>query len=135
LSANKSFKGIEYFRKSCDYLKDKGIATESKHKNFWMMYVFKVGQFAGDRGKRLPKEVGEEKGKRKRLHVEREKEEKTQTRRRSSETAARSCKSESCYTGPVQVGKTDLNPKKAAAVAAPVNSTRSSAHCRKSGST
>jgi translation initiation factor IF-2 len=33
-----------------------------------MMYVFSVGQFAGDRGKKeASKEVGEEKGKRKRL--------------------------------------------------------------------
>jgi translation initiation factor IF-2 len=42
-------------------------------------------------------------------------------------------KARAVIAGPVQVGKIDLNPKKAAAVAAPVNSTPSSAYrCRKS---
>jgi translation initiation factor IF-2 len=52
---------------------------------------------------------------------ERKKLKRTQTRRRSSETAARSVKARAVIAGPVQVGKIDLNPKKAAAVAAPVN--------------
>jgi hypothetical protein len=60
-----------------------------------------VRSIAGDRGKKeASKEVGEEKGKRKRLYVlrERKKLKRNATRRRSSETAARSCKSESCYS-------------------------------------
>jgi translation initiation factor IF-2 len=55
--------------------------------------------------------------KKKELYVLREELRETQTRR-SSETAARSCKARAVIAGPVQVGKIDLNPKKAAAVAA-----------------
>jgi translation initiation factor IF-2 len=47
----------------------------------------------------------------------RERVEEKRKRRRSSETAA-SCKARAVIAGPVQVGKIDLNPKKAAAVAA-----------------
>jgi hypothetical protein len=47
--------------------------------------------------KEASKEVGEEKRKEKRLYVLREVEEKRK-HGRSSETAARSCKSESCYS-------------------------------------
>jgi hypothetical protein len=55
--------------------------------------------------KRGSKEVGEEKGKRKKSCVEREKEDK----RKHDEEPKQ--KVESCYTGPVQVGKIDLVSK------------------------
>jgi translation initiation factor IF-2 len=83
-----------------------------------------VRQFAGDRGKKeASKEVGEEKRKEKEaLRVEREKE--VEEKRKHDEEVLKQqqevVKARAVIAGPVQVGKIDLNPKKAAAVAAPV---------------
>jgi hypothetical protein len=82
-----------------DYLKIKLLLKQIQTQKFLMMYTMSCAvNLQVTEVKRGFKEVGEEKRKEKEaLRVEREKLKKTQTRRRSSETAA-SCKSESCYS-------------------------------------
>ena len=113
--------------RAVDYLKDKGIAIESNPNTKISNDVYDVlcGQFAGDRGKKeASKEVGEEKRKEKEaLRVEREKE--VEDKRKHDEEVQKQqqevIKARAVVTGPVQVGKIDLNPKKPAAAApAPV---------------
>jgi translation initiation factor IF-2 len=105
--------------RAVDYLKDKGIAIESNPNTKISNDVYDVlcGQFAGDRGKKeASKEVGEEKRKEKEaLRVEREKE--VEDKRKHDEELRKQqqevIKARAVVTGPVQVGKIDLNPKKA----------------------
>ncbi|MFT7395496.1 MAG: translation initiation factor IF-2 [Flavobacterium sp.] len=115
--------------RAVDYLKDKGIAIEANPNTKISNDVYNVlcGQFAGDRGKKeASKEVGEEKRKEKEaLRVEREKE--VEEKRKHDEEVLKQqqevVKARAVIAGPVQVGKIDLNPKKAAAIVAPVKST------------
>ncbi|TDE06410.1 translation initiation factor IF-2 [Flavobacterium hiemivividum] len=116
--------------RAVDYLKDKGIAIEANPNTKISDDVYNVlcGQFAGDRGKKeASKEVGEEKRKEKEaLRVEREKE--IEEKRKHDEAILKQqqevVKARAVIAGPVQVGKIDLNPKKAAAaVPAPVTPT------------
>jgi translation initiation factor IF-2 len=115
--------------RAVDYLKDKGIAIEANPNTKISDDVYKVlcGQFAGDRGKKeASKEVGEEKRKEKEaLRVEREKE--VEDKRKLDEEVLKQqqevVKARAIIAGPVQVGKIDLNPKKAPADKAPVQAT------------
>jgi translation initiation factor IF-2 len=112
--------------RAVDYLKDKGIAIESNPNTKISNDVYDVlcGQFAGDRGKKeASKEVGEEKRKEKEaIRVEREKE--VEDKRKHEEEVQKQqqevIKARAVVTGPVQVGKIDLNPKKVASAPAPV---------------
>lgn len=111
--------------RAVDYLKDKGIAIESNPNTKISEDVYSVlcGQFAGDKGnKEASKEVGEEKRKEKEaLRIEREKE--MEAKRKADEERLKQqeiIKARAVVTGPVQVGKIDLNPKKPSSVAAPV---------------
>ena len=110
--------------RAVDYLKDKGIAIESNPNTKISEDVYNVlcGQFAGDKGnKEASKEVGEEKRKEKEaLRIEREKE--IENKRKADEERLRQqeiIKARAVVTGPVQVGKIDLNPKKVAPVSNP----------------
>ena len=101
--------------RAVDYLKDKGIAIEANPNTKISDDIYNVlcGQFAGDKGnKEASKEVGEEKRKEKEaLRVEREKE--IDDKRKVDEERQRLevIKAKATVTGPVQVGKIDLNPK------------------------
>ena len=104
--------------RAVDYLKDKGIVVESNPNTKISDDVYKVlcGEFAGDKGnKEASKEVGEEKRKEKEaLRLEREKE--IEDKRRVEEDRLKQqevIKARAVIAGPVQVGKIDLNPKKA----------------------
>ncbi|MBG6110530.1 translation initiation factor IF-2 [Flavobacterium sp. CG_23.5] len=110
--------------RAVDYLKDKGIAIESNPNTKISDDVYNVlcGQFAGDKGnKEASKEVGEEKRKEKEaLRVEREKE--IEEKRKLDEERQKQqevIKARAVIAGPVQVGKIDLNPKRAAVVPTP----------------
>jgi translation initiation factor IF-2 len=111
--------------RAVDYLKDKGIAIESNPNTKISDDVYNVlcGQFAGDKGnKEASKEVGEEKKKEKEaLRLEREKE--IEDKRKQDEERLKQqevIKARAVVTGPVQVGKIDLSPKKKAATPAPI---------------
>jgi translation initiation factor IF-2 len=110
--------------RAVDYLKDKGIAIDANPNAKISDSEFNIlqSQFAGDKGnKEASKEVGEEKRKEKEaLRVEREKE--IEDKRRQDEERQKQqeiIKAKAVVTGPVQVGKIDLNPKKPAAVPTP----------------
>ena len=110
--------------RAVDYLKDKGIAIDANPNAKISDSEFNIlqSQFAGDKGnKEASKEVGEEKRKEKEaLRVEREKE--IEDKRRQEEERQKQqeiIKARAVVSGPVQVGKIDLNPKKPA-VSAPV---------------
>ena len=104
--------------RAVDYLKDKGIAIESNPNTKISNEVYDVlcGQFAGDRGKKeASKEVSEEKRKEKEaLRIERDKE--VEEKRKQEEELQRQqqevIKARAVISGPVQVGKIDLNPIK-----------------------
>ncbi|WP_347050440.1 translation initiation factor IF-2 [Flavobacterium olei] len=105
--------------RAVDYLKDKGIAIDANPNAKISDSEFNIlqSQFAGDKGnKEASKEVGEEKRKEKEaLRVEREKE--IEDKRRQDEERQRQqeiIKARAVVSGPVQVGKIDLNPKKPA---------------------
>ncbi|MFV7234385.1 MULTISPECIES: translation initiation factor IF-2 [Flavobacterium] len=107
--------------RAVDYLKDKGIAIEANPNTKISDDVYNVlcGQFAGDKGnKEASKEVGEEKKKEKEaLRLEREKE--IEDKRKIEEERLKQqevIKARAVIAGPVQVGKIDLNPKKAIVV-------------------
>lgn len=109
--------------RAVDYLKDKGIAIDANPNAKISDSEFNIlqSQFAGDKGnKEASKEVGEEKRKEKEaLRIEREKE--IEDKRRQEEERQKQqeiIKARAVVTGPVQVGKIDLNPKKTAAVQA-----------------
>ncbi|MEN9906892.1 MAG: translation initiation factor [Bacteroidota bacterium] len=107
--------------RAVDYLKDKGIAIESNPNTKISDDVYNVlcGQFAGDKGKKeASKEVGEEKRKEKEaLRIERDRE--AEDKRKQDEELQRQqqevIKARAVISGPVQVGKIDLNPAKPAA--------------------
>ncbi len=108
--------------RAVDYLKDKGIAIEANPNAKISDQEFNIlqSQFAGDKGKKeASMEVGEEKKKEKEaLRVEREKE--VEDKRKQDEERQKQqevIKARAVVTAPVQVGKIDLNPKKAAAPA------------------
>ena len=108
--------------RAVDYLKDKGIAIEANPNAKISDDVYNVlcGQFAGDKGnKEASKEVGEEKRKEKEaLRLEREKE--IEDKRKIEEERVKQqevIKARAIISGPVQVGKIDLNPKKPSIVA------------------
>ncbi|MFE3846437.1 translation initiation factor IF-2 [Flavobacterium sp. LB3P45] len=110
--------------RAVDYLKDKGIAIEANPNTKISDDVYNVlcGQFAGDKGnKEASKEVGEEKRKEKEaLRVEREKE--IEDKRKLDEERLKQqevIKARAVISGPVQVGKIDLNPKKPVTVPTP----------------
>ena len=110
--------------RAVDYLKDKGIAIDANPNAKISDSEFNIlqSQFAGDKGnKEASKEVGEEKRKEKEaLRVEREKE--IEDKRRQDEERQKQqeiIKARAIVTGPVQVGKIDLNPKKPAVVSTP----------------
>ena len=103
--------------RAVDYLKDNGIAIEANPNAKISDDIYNVlcGQFAGDKGnKEASKEVGEEKRKEKEaLRLEREKE--IEDKRKIEEDRLKKqevIKARAVITGPVQVGKIDLNPKK-----------------------
>jgi translation initiation factor IF-2 len=104
--------------RAVDYLKDKGISVESNPNTKISEAEFNIlqNQFAGDKGnKEASKEVGEEKRKEKEaLRIEREKE--VEDKRKQDEERLRSqevIRAKGNISGPVHVGKIDLNPKKA----------------------
>ncbi|RDI52206.1 translation initiation factor IF-2 [Flavobacterium glaciei] len=108
--------------RAVDYLKDKGIAIEANPNAKISDDVYSVlcGQFAGDKGnKEASKEVGEEKRKEKEaLRLEREKE--IEDKRKLEEERQKQqevIKARTVITGPVQVGKIDLNTKKPSIIA------------------
>jgi translation initiation factor IF-2 len=110
--------------RAVDYLKDKGIAIVSNPntKISDAEYNILQNQFAGDKGnKEASKEVGEEKRKEKEaLRVEREKE--VDDKRRQDEERQRNqevIRAKGNLSGPVHVGKIDLNPKKIVPVPVP----------------
>lgn len=103
--------------RAVDYLKDKGIVIDANPNTKISDQEFNIlqSQFAGDKGnKEASKEVGEEKRKEKEaLRVEREKE--IEDKRKQDEERLKQqevIKARAVVTGPVQVGKIDLNPKK-----------------------
>jgi len=105
--------------RAVDYLKDKGIAIESNPNTKISEQEFNIlqSQFAGDKGnKEASKEVGEEKRKEKEaLRIEREKE--VEDKRKLEEERLKQqevIKARAVLSGPIQVGKIDLNPKKTA---------------------
>jgi translation initiation factor IF-2 len=109
-----------------DYLKDKGIVVESNPNTKISEAEFNIlqNQFAGDKGnKEASKEVGEEKKKEKEaLRIEREKE--IEDKRKQDEERLKSqevIKAKGNLSGPVHVGKIDLNPKKAVVTPPPAS--------------
>jgi len=111
--------------RAVDYLKDKGIAIESNPNTKISENEFNIlqSQFAGDKGnKEASKEVSEEKRKEKEaLRIEREKE--VEDKRKLEEERLKQqeiIKAKAVLSGPVQVGKIDLNPKKATPTPEPV---------------
>ena len=110
--------------RAVDYLKDKGIVVESNPNTKISEAEFNIlqNQFAGDKGnKEASKEVGEEKRKEKEaLRIEREKE--IEDKRKHDEERIKSqevIKAKGNLSGPVHVGKIDLNPKKAVVTSPP----------------
>jgi translation initiation factor IF-2 len=111
--------------RAVDYLKDKGIAIEANPNAKISDQEFNIlqNQFAGDKGnKEASKEVGEEKKKEKEaLRIEREKE--VEDKRKLDDERLKQqevIKARAVLSGPVQVGKIDLNPKKTAAIPTPI---------------
>ncbi len=115
--------------RAVDYLKDKGISIDANPNTKISDDVYNVlcGQFAGDKGKKeASKEVGEEKRKEKEaLRVERENEMEDKRKQEEAERLKQQevIKARAVLSGPVQVGKIDLSPKRKSAapiVAQPV---------------
>jgi len=111
--------------RAVDYLKDKGIAIDANPNAKISDNEFNIlqSQFAGDKGnKEASKEVSEEKRKEKEaLRIEREKE--VEDKRKLEEERLKQqevIKARATLSGPVQVGKIDLNPKKAVSAQDPV---------------
>ncbi len=100
--------------RAVDYLKDKGIAIDANPNAKISEREFGIlqSQFAGDKGnKEASKEVGEEKRKEKEaLRIQREQE--IEDKRKQEEQRQEVIKAKAVVTGPVQVGKIELNPKK-----------------------
>ena len=102
--------------RAVDYLKDKGIAIDANPNAKISEREFGIlqSQFAGDKGnKEASKEVGEEKRKEKEaLRIQRELE--IEDKRKQEEERQEVIKAKAVVTGPIQVGKIELNPKKTA---------------------
>ena len=104
--------------RAVDYLKDKGISIDANPNTKISDDVYNVlcGQFAGDKGKKeASKEVGEEKRKEKEaLRVERENEIEDKRKQDEAERLKQQevIKARAVLSGPVQVGKIDLSPKR-----------------------
>ena len=100
--------------RAVDYLKDKGIAIDANPNAKISEREFGIlqSQFAGDKGnKEASKEVGEEKRKEKEaLRIQREQE--IEEKRKQEEERQEVIKAKAVVTGPIQVGKIELNPKK-----------------------
>ncbi|POY40236.1 translation initiation factor IF-2 [Flavobacterium alvei] len=103
--------------RAVECLKDKGVSVESNPNTKISEAEFNIlqNQFAGDKGnKEASKEVGEEKRKEKEaLRIEREKE--VEDKRKQDEERQKSqevIRAKGTISGPVHVGKIDLNPKK-----------------------
>ena len=100
--------------RAVDYLKDKGIAIDANPNAKISEREFGIlqSQFAGDKGnKEASKEVSEEKRKEKEaLRIQREQE--IEDKRKQEEQRQEVIKAKAIVTGPVQVGKIELNPKK-----------------------
>jgi translation initiation factor IF-2 len=109
--------------RAVDYLKDKGIAIDANPNAKISEREFGIlqSQFAGDKGnKEASKEVGEEKRKEKEaLRIQREQE--VEEKRKQEEERQEVIKAKAVVTGPIQVGKIDLNPKKPEAIPTPVD--------------
>ena len=108
--------------RAVDYLKDKGIAIDANPNAKISEREFGIlqSQFAGDKGnKEASKEVGEEKRKEKEaLRIQREQE--VEEKRKQEEERQEVIKAKAVVTGPIQVGKIDLNPKKPETIPTPV---------------
>jgi translation initiation factor IF-2 len=106
--------------RAVDYLKDKGIAIDANPNAKISEREFGIlqSQFAGDKGnKEASKEVGEEKRKEKEaLRIQREQE--IEEKRKQEEERQEVIKAKAVVTGPIQVGKIELNPKKSIATPA-----------------
>lgn len=106
--------------RAVDYLKDKGIAIDANPNAKISEREFGIlqSQFAGDKGnKEASKEVGEEKRKEKEaLRIQREQE--IEEKRKQEEERQEVIKAKAVVTGPIQVGKIELNPKKSSPVEA-----------------
>lgn len=104
--------------RAVDYLKDKGVTIEASPntKISENEYSILCNEFAGDKGnKEASKEVSEEKRKEKEaLRVEREKELELQKKHEEEllKQQQEVIKAKATVTGPKQVGKIDLEPKK-----------------------
>lgn len=100
--------------RAVDYLKDKGIAIDANPNAKISEREFGIlqSQFAGDKGnKEASKEVGEEKRKEKEaLRIQREQE--IEEKRKQEEERLEIIKAKAVVTGPIQVGKIELNSKK-----------------------
>jgi translation initiation factor IF-2 len=109
--------------RAVDYLKDKGIAIDANPNAKISEREFGIlqSQFAGDKGnKEASKEVGEEKRKEKEaLRIQREQE--VEEKRKQEEERQEVIKAKAVVTGPIQVGKIDLNPKKLETIPTPVD--------------
>ena len=108
--------------RAVDYLKDKGIAIDANPNAKISEREFGIlqSQFAGDKGnKEASKEVGEEKRKEKEaLRIQRELE--IEEKRKQEEERQEVIKAKAVVTGPIQVGKIDLNPKKPETIPTPI---------------
>ena len=108
--------------RAVDYLKDKGIAIDANPNAKISEREFGIlqSQFAGDKGnKEASKEVGEEKRKEKEaLRIQREQE--VEEKRKQEEERQEVIKAKAVVTGPIQVGKIDLNPKKPETIPTPI---------------
>lgn len=108
--------------RAVDYLKDKGIAIDANPNAKISEREFGIlqSQFAGDKGnKEASKEVGEEKRKEKEaLRIQREQE--LEEKRKQEEERQEVIKAKAVVTGPIQVGKIDLNPKKPETIPTPI---------------
>ena len=108
--------------RAVDYLKDKGIAIDANPNAKISEREFGIlqSQFAGDKGnKEASKEVGEEKRKEKEaLRIQRELE--VEEKRKQEVERQEVIKAKAVVTGPIQVGKIDLNPKKPETIPTPI---------------
>lgn len=103
--------------RAVDYLKDSGISIEASPNTKISEDVYSTlcNEFAGDKGKKdASKEVGEEKRKEKEaLRIEREKElEAIKKQEEDLQRQQEVIKAKAVLTGPKQIGKIDLDPKK-----------------------
>ncbi len=104
--------------RAVEFLKDGGVSIEASPNTKISEDVYSTlcNEFAGDKGKKdASKEVGEEKRKEKEaLRIEREKElEAIKKQEEDLQRQQEVIKAKAVIAGPKQIGKIDLNPKKA----------------------